>query len=110
RLLAQFLQQAGYVSQTAVDGFDGWQRVVDGQRPEVIVTDIEMPIWSGLQLLQHIKQSPNSSIRRIPIVVCSTLQDRDFVAQILSQGASRFLPKPIDLTHLLEVIVELLEE
>ena len=57
--------------------------------PDVIVTDISMPLLNGLQAARRI-QKANS---RVKIVFLTIHEDRDFVAAALSAGATGYVTK-----------------
>lgn len=109
-LLKHFLNNAGYESYTASNGREGWLRIVAGELPHAIVTDIEMPVWNGCQLINQVRRSPVHRIRKIPVIVCSSSQDRGMIANVIASGADRFLAKPIDLQVLLAKLEELLAD
>ena len=62
------LQLDGYVVAQARDGRDGLQQARD-RLPDVIITDIEMPIMDGSEVARRLKADPRT--RHIPIIACS---------------------------------------
>lgn len=73
------------------------------QRPDVIVLDVLMPGMDGWQVLQALKDHPDTA--RIPIVMQSMLEERE---QGLEKGADEYLTKPIErgkLTHAIRALL-----
>ena len=73
--------------------------------PDVLVTDISMPILDGLQAARRLRTS-NSNTR---IVFLTIHTDPDFVAAALSAGAFGYVAKPQLSTDLIPAIREALE-
>jgi len=67
--------------------------------PALIVTDIEMPCMSGLELLTWIKGQ--TELAGIPVVVMSTTGDRE---QALKKGASEYLDKTHNYKNLIGIL------
>lgn len=61
-------------------------------RFDCVMTDLNMPGLSGLQLVQHLRQAEPS----LPVIVISAQSDPQLRAQVLRSGAMAFLSKPID--------------
>ena len=51
------LARAGYEVECASDGEAGWQ-AIERQRPDLLVTDCQMPRLSGLGLIERIRSRP----------------------------------------------------
>jgi len=67
-----------------------------GQEIILLVSDINMPGMTGLQLLPVVKQRrPN-----LPVFMISAYGDKDTAATALEHGAAKFLPKPVDFLQL----------
>ncbi len=65
-------------------------------RPTLVVTDIDMPGISGLELLQLIRTHAIQEVRTTPVVVISSLED-DAVPLTASRcSANAFLAKPLE--------------
>ena len=69
--------------------------------PDVLVTDISMPILNGLQLARKIQKSNP----RVKIIFLTIHEDRDFIAAAFSAGAAGYVTKrrlSIDLVSAIE--------
>ncbi len=88
--MTRILEGAGYRVTTANDGLEGWEKLQAGQY-DLVVSDVEMPRWSGLQLTAAIRD--RAQYQDLPVVLVTTLsqaadRDRGFQA-----GANAYLTK-----------------
>ena len=67
---------------------------------DVVITDIEMPVWSGFDLLEAIRGSHDPDLHALPVVVISSLPDRTIAARTKQYGETYFLPKPVSIPQL----------
>lgn len=93
-----------YPSFTVHQAFDGFEagRVIAETKPGLILLDIDLPGVDGHKLCQDIKKDP--SFNNPTVLSISGLDDPAEREQILKDGADEFLPKPIDLERLAELI------
>ncbi|WP_147871656.1 response regulator [Stieleria maiorica] len=70
------------------------------QRVDVVITDVEMPLWSGFDLLQAIRHSQDRRIRVLPVIVVSSLDERTTAARTKQFAGTHFLSKPISISRL----------
>jgi CheY-like chemotaxis protein len=89
-LVTGILSNHGYRILTAEDGQEGWERLQD-HRVDLVVTDIQMPRMSGLELLQQIRSTP--STEDLPVVILTTLGDPSDKARAMDMGADGYLVK-----------------
>jgi CheY-like chemotaxis protein len=61
---------------------------------DVILLDIQMPVMNGIEVLQALKQ--DEQLRHLPVIMLSALTDVDRVARCIELGAEDYLPKPIN--------------
>ena len=61
-------KRAGYDVVCASDGQEGWEQVL-AQRPDIVVTDCQMPRLNGLQLAERIKGNRETS--DLPVIMLS---------------------------------------
>lgn len=86
-------------------GATRWQeipRALHEWLPEVIVLDLLMPGVSGVEWLNMLRA--NTLYRRIKVIVVSGAAPKLVQTWALSNGATAFLPKPVELELLLETI------
>lgn len=77
-------------------------QVLETERFPLVITDLRMPVVSGLELLQTIKHNPEWA--QTEVVMITGYADVDVAIEALRQGAVDMLRKPIQATELLEVI------
>ncbi len=71
-LIAYNLEQAGYCVETAEDGEQACARL-ESFRPDLVTQDLLLPLKSGWQVLECIRQQADAHIRQVPIIVVSAL-------------------------------------
>lgn len=100
-LLFLALRDAGFDVVQAVDGVDALD-VVQGEHPDVIVTDINMPRLDGFGLIEKVRADPE--LRAIPILVLTTESDPARRDQARRAGATGWIVKPFDPAKLVSAI------
>ncbi len=92
RMLSSMLADAGYAVETANDGLQGLAKARMEPRPELILSDYEMPELDGAGFCQAVKRDPE--LRSIPVLMLTTLgESRDKIAG-LKAGADDYIEKP----------------
>ena len=79
---------------------------LNGEAPQVIVSDIRMPGESGLILLQRAKEL----YPQLPVIIMTAYSDLESAVAAFQGGAYEYLPKPFDVDHALELIRRALAE
>jgi two-component system chemotaxis response regulator CheY len=74
---------------------------------DVILTDINMPVMNGQELVQNLAAS--ESLRSIPVIVVSTDRTDDRVRQMIALGAKGYVKKPFQPEELREELEKVLE-
>ena len=72
-LVKLHLSRAGYEVLVAEDGVGGGL-ALQNQRPDLVLVDIDMPHFNGLELLKSIKSDP--SVKRIPVMLITPRRTR----------------------------------
>lgn len=70
--------------------------------PHIVFLDLNMPGFSGFDVLQQLRSS--DSFKKLPIVIFSTSSDEQTIAKSLALGASYYVPKPTDFSLLKKTI------
>jgi CheY-like chemotaxis protein len=93
-----------YPDITIAEASDGAEalRAVGQQCPDLVITDVQMPIMSGLELVRTLRAQGMA----IPILAVSS--EPVIAESILAAGANHFLPKPFPLLELRMLLRRLL--
>lgn len=90
------LLQEGYNVLTSPDGY-GALKIIETEKPNLIISDIAMPSLSGLELLSYLK---NKGDNKIPVILISGLYQQSVILTALKLGAYDYLIKPINFEDL----------
>jgi CheY-like chemotaxis protein len=99
-MMSVVLQMAGIRVLMAANGREALQVLTDSAEPCLILLDLMMPVMDGWEFRTILKN--DSRLSRIPIVVVSAMTE-DMVERL---GATAYLPKPVDIDRLLDVVSE----
>ncbi|WP_106828985.1 response regulator [Parabacteroides pacaensis] len=66
----------------------------EGNYPDLIISDLNMPEMSGEEFLHYLKT--NKLYKSIPVIILSSIEDRMNRVKLFDEGASDFLLKPFD--------------
>jgi two-component system chemotaxis response regulator CheY len=100
------LEMQGYAVQTAADGVLAMNKLKGGFKPDLIITDINMPNMGGLELIKNVKALP--SFRFTPILTLTTETESSKRDEGKKLGATGWLVKPISGQDLIKVIRQVL--
>jgi diguanylate cyclase (GGDEF)-like protein len=83
------------------DGETAWERLLQDDTIEVLVSDIEMPKLDGYSLICRIRATETERVRNVPIIVITGADDELTRERAFACGATDFIIKPIDGVQLL---------
>jgi two-component system chemotaxis response regulator CheY len=89
----------------AVDGVDALKKL-SSDKVDMILTDINMPVMDGLKLVSLVRQNPE--LKAIPIIIITTEGADEDRQRGLALGANAYIAKPIQSSHLIRTIQELI--
>lgn len=90
-LLEFLLAREGYQTRVCADGAEA-QSIIQEDIPDLVLLDLQLPIVSGTELIRWLRDRVESS--RLPILVLTSLQDDDDIADALDSGANDYMVKP----------------
>lgn len=105
-VIVNLLEPIGFEVLEAEHGQDGFDKTLKF-KPDLIITDIAMPIMNGYELMQKLRQS--DPFHEIPIIASSASVFDSDKHNALDAGASEFLPKPVQTHQLLDALEKLLQ-
>ena len=102
-LMSLALSRAGIGVELASNGQEGLDRLnAMDTPPDVIVTDINMPVLDGFGMLSALRSS--EATRKTPVLVLTTEEARDMKMRAREAGASGWIVKPFDPPRLVMAI------
>ena len=105
RLMLELLE---FGVQTYRDARRAAQALLAGERPDLIMLDINMPEVTGMDFLEFL--SMRAELKGLPVIMLSTESSDVRVDQAMKLGASGFVSKPVTIEELETVIAKVLPE
>jgi CheY-like chemotaxis protein len=100
-VISELLESIGFQIIEAHNGQEGLDRAKDLQ-PDVILADLAMPIMDGLEMTRRLRQIPEL---RNTVIIASSAFVFDYDRQeSLDAGCDGFLPKPVQMKELLDLL------
>lgn len=76
-------------------------------RPDVVLLDINMPRFSGFDVLEWVQSDPD--LREIPVVMLTTSEQPEDVRRATEGGARDYFRKPVEFSHLRDLACRVLD-
>src|SRR5258705_6252177 len=106
-LLTELIENEGYEVVSAADGGSGLE-LVNSFAPDVVISDVVMPVLDGIELCRKIKQEPRTA--DIPVLLISGLRNSaEDSIEGLTAGADDYLDVPFRTEELLVKVARLAE-
>ena len=103
KLLKEILEAAGAHVSTASSGASALEKV-QSERPDVLVTDLGMPLMDGFELIRRLRQSDDRRMRDLPAAALTAYARSEDRAKTLQSGFEMHLAKPIDPVELASAV------
>ena len=105
-VVIQLLESIGFLCFEASNGQEALDTLVE-IHPDLIFTDIKMPVMDGLEMIRTIRNFP--LLQNVPIIASSASVFEVDRYRSLQAGANDFLPKPIQIDDLLKLLEKYLQ-
>ena len=105
-ILTLLLKKHGYAFSTARDGQEAFDAIQEEQ-PDLVISDINMPIMDGLTLCSHIKS--DADLRDLPVLLVTATEDANDILRALDAFADGYLTKPFNEEILIATVRRLLD-
>lgn len=96
-LLTFRLQKGGYEVKLSADGKQV-KEYLSQNTPDIIVSDIMMPYFSGMELIAYVRKELKL---KVPIIIMSSAGNEENVLNAFELGANDFISKPVSPSELL---------
>jgi len=94
KFVAASLAMQGFTVVAACDGMDALEKLPSGTF-DLVITDLNMPNMDGFELIRSLRENPLT--REVPVIILSSLGDRDSMAAGRELGVKSYLMKPFSL-------------
>ncbi|MEA2106644.1 MAG: response regulator [Bacteroidota bacterium] len=102
-LLENVLKSANIESLVAYNGKEAL-KIVEKEKPSLILLDIMMPEMDGFMFLEKIKN--NDLTQNIPVIIITAKDDKESIYKAQKTGVQDFILKPIDIKMVLESVTK----
>ncbi len=107
RLIQVNLERQGYRIVTAFDGKEALEKIAE-EKPDLMVTDVMMPLMDGFQLLHEVRHNPETA--ELPVIMLTAkAQDAD-VFRGWHGGVDAYLTKPFNPMELITFVRRILDK
>lgn len=100
------LQSSGFNVETAIDGVKAMEKLNDGCKPDLIITDVNMPNMNGFEFIKNARALP--AFRFTPILLLTTETEQSKRDEAKKLGATGWLVKPVAGEALLKIVKQVL--
>jgi signal transduction histidine kinase/FixJ family two-component response regulator len=100
-VVVNLLESIGFNIIEAKNGQEGLDKAIEFQ-PDLIITDLVMPVMDGFNMIQHLRRSPK--LKEVVIIASSASVFETDQHKSLDAGANEFIPKPVKVETLLELL------
>lgn len=101
-MLARVVESMGYCSIQTSNGRHALEIVECNPDLKLVITDIAMPDVDGRTLVKQVRSKPETN--KLPVMIISGVVSYHQIREILELGASRFLPKPLDIKEIKRLV------
>lgn len=100
QMVSMTLQRSGFKILTAENGAKALQMIKETNDLNLVITDINMPVMSGLQLLKNLRDEDKD----ISVIILTTESEEGMKKEAVSLGAIGWIVKPFKPTNLSDIV------
>ncbi len=93
KVAGRIIQDFGFTCREAENGLKAVE-LCQIEMPDVIVLDWNMPVMSGIEFLEKLRQMENGASPKV--VMCTMESDTDHIRRAVAAGANEYIVKPFD--------------
>lgn len=94
RIVVAKLHGLGYEVTDVEDGREALDLIEEGEIPDLLITDSNMPRMNGLQLVRALRENEDPALASLPIIMLTARQGEHDVIEGLKTGLDDYVVKP----------------
>ena len=93
--------------QEALDFLKKQGQYKNAQKPDLILLDINIPIFNGHEVLEQIKHDEN--LKKIPVIMLTTSSDQKDIARAYGNYCNSYVKKPLEIKEFISAVLQIEE-
>lgn len=93
--------------QEALDFLNKKGEFAKAQKPDIILLDINIPIFNGFEVLHEIKQ--DEILKKIPVIMLTTSSNQTDIDKAYKNYCNSYIKKPLDMEEFIKAILKIEE-
>lgn len=93
--------------QEALDFLNKKGEFSNAKKPDLILLDINIPIFNGFEVLEEIKQ--DDSLKKIPVIMLTTSSNQKDIDRAYKNYCNIYVKKPLEMDDFMEAILKIEE-
>lgn len=105
-LIAEILEEEGYITNTAENGKIGLDYLVacaPALRPDCIILDLMMPVMTGIQVLEKLQSDYPNDLAKIPVIIATAKGSPKEDLKNMPSNVTK-IRKPMDVNELIDTV------
>ncbi|MCF0054527.1 response regulator [Dyadobacter sp. CY356] len=81
-----------------------------GRRPVLIILDLKIPPFGGLEILKMLRQTPSNAVtvwETIPVIMLSSIARQEDINECYKAGAASYFIKPVEVEDLKQMLIKI---
>lgn len=108
RIIKNNLKAAGYEDTLDAENGEAALARLQSENVDLVITDWNMPVMNGLELVAAIRSSP--PLKQIPVLMVTTVAEKGEILRAMQTGVSNYVVKPFDVATLKKKIDQILSQ
>lgn len=106
-MLKKWMKEIGFEVTAGADGGQAWEEL-NRSSYDLLITDLEMPDMSGLELIRRLRRDGNVEHRLLPVIIITSISDQQMSEIAKDFAAATVVFKPLNKATLLDIAIKLM--
>lgn len=106
RIIKNTLKAIGYDDLLEAENGEGALARLESEKVDLVITDWNMPVMNGLELVTAMRGSP--TLKQTPVLMVTTVAEKEEILKAMQAGVANYVVKPFDAATLKKKIDQIL--